>query len=143
MIVKLLRILPLVSVPLATVLATPLEIDPKTGQYRDLSYAALTEEGLSAEERTRLFGGETIHYGELTDGERLTAQGELEGLLEMINGELVGNCRTNLHRWLMQQAADLPAACPACPQGLPPRPGLTAPPLLSQAPHLWPVRARC
>ena len=31
MIVKLLRILPLVSVPLATVLATPLEIDPKTG----------------------------------------------------------------------------------------------------------------
>ena len=108
--VNLFRILPLVFVPLAIALAAPLEIDPQTGQYRDLSYAALNEAGLSAEERTRLFGGETVHYGELTDGERSAAQKQLADLLGMINEALVGRCRTQLDRWLEQQATDLPAA---------------------------------
>ena len=57
-----------------------LTVDPETGQYEDLSYGALTDEGLSWEERTRLFGGETVHYGELTGVQRTTAEGELEGL---------------------------------------------------------------
>ncbi len=109
MIVNLLRILSLVSVSLAIAQAASLEIDSKTGQYRDLSYAALTEKGLSAEERTRLFGGETVHYGELTEKERFAARTELADMLGMINEELVEQCRTEIHRWLMQQAADLPA----------------------------------
>ena len=87
MTVNLLRILPLVCVPLAIAVAAPLEIDPNTGQYRDLSYAALAEEGLSPEERTRLFGGETIHYGELIDGERTAAQrtAELAALTDLLS----------------------------------------------------------
>ena len=44
-------------------------IDKNTGQYKDLSYDALTVEGLSWQDRTQLFGGETVDYGELTDAE--------------------------------------------------------------------------
>ena len=110
MIVNLLRILSLVSVSLAIAQGAPLQIDSKTGQYRDLSYEALTETGLSAEERSRLFGGETVHYGELTDRERFAARKELSEMLGMINDGLVEQCRTEIHRWLVQQAADLPAA---------------------------------
>ena len=47
----------------------PLVVDKTAGHSRDLSYEALTDEGLSWETRTRLFGGETVHYGELTDGQ--------------------------------------------------------------------------
>ncbi|MHC4481419.1 MAG: hypothetical protein ACYS1C_10700, partial [Planctomycetota bacterium] len=34
--------------------AGPLVIDRETGQYKDLAYKALSDEGLSWEERTRL-----------------------------------------------------------------------------------------
>ena len=39
--------------------------DKEIGHYKDLSYEALSDEGLSWEERTRLFGGETAHYGSI------------------------------------------------------------------------------
>ena len=62
----------------------PLIIDKNTGQYKDLSYDALTDEGLSWQDRTQLFGGETVDYGELTDAERTKKQNELKTLLARI-----------------------------------------------------------
>ena len=62
----------------------PLIIDKNTGQYKDLSYDALTDEGLSWQDRTQLFGGETVDYGELTDAERTKKQSELKTLLARI-----------------------------------------------------------
>ena len=41
--------------------------DTKLGHYKDLSYEALSDKGLPWKERTQLFGGETVHYGGLTD----------------------------------------------------------------------------
>ena len=62
----------------------PLIIDKNTGQYKDLSYDTLTDEGLSWQDRTQLFGGETVHYSELTDAERTKKQNELKTLLARI-----------------------------------------------------------
>ena len=62
----------------------PLIIDKNTGQYKDLSYDALTDEGLSCQARTQLFGGETVDYSELTDAERTKKQNELKTLLARI-----------------------------------------------------------
>ena len=62
----------------------PLIIDKNTGQYKDLSYDALTDEGLSWQDRTQLFGGETVDYDELTDAERTKKQNELKTLLASI-----------------------------------------------------------
>ena len=62
----------------------PLVIDKNTGHYKDLSYDALTDEGLSWQDRTQLFGGETVDYGELTDAERTKKQNELKTLLARI-----------------------------------------------------------
>lgn len=90
--------------------AESLTVDPRTGQYRDLSYEALTDKGLSWEERTRLFGGETVHYGELTAGQRMEAGRELEDLRKKINRELFETCDTEIRWWLDQQAKDLPPA---------------------------------
>ena len=56
----------------------PLVFDEKIGHYRDLSYQVLTDEGLSWTQRTSLFGGETVHYGELSDGERVAKEMELK-----------------------------------------------------------------
>ena len=83
--------------------AEPLSIDRETGQYRDLSYSALTDEGLSWEERTRLFGGTTVHYGELTDEQRQATQRELAALLKKIDRPLVARCSREISQWLDQQ----------------------------------------
>ncbi|MEE3368919.1 MAG: hypothetical protein VX346_06210, partial [Planctomycetota bacterium] len=90
--------------------AKPLAIDKETGQYRDLSYKALTDEGLSWEEHTRLFGGTTVHYGELTDEQRRATQRELAALLKKIDRPLVARCSREISQWLDQQAQDLPTA---------------------------------
>jgi len=87
-----------------------LVIDKETGQYKDLSYEALSDEGLSWEERTRLFGGETVHYGELTDEQRKAREKELDELLAKIDTNLVNQCEINIRQWLDQQAKDLPPA---------------------------------
>ncbi|MEE2706629.1 MAG: pectate lyase [Planctomycetota bacterium] len=87
-----------------------LVIDKETGQYKDLSYEALTDEGLSWEERTRLFGGETVHYGELTDERRKAQQQELDGLRKKIDRKLVAKCEADIRKWLDEQAKDLSAA---------------------------------
>ena len=55
--------------------------DQKIGQYKDLSYDALSEKGITWKERVQLFGGETVHYETLTDRERLDKQKELKELL--------------------------------------------------------------
>jgi hypothetical protein len=105
--------LPLTLVMLAGLVASAagqLVIDTKTGQYKDLSYEALTDEGLSPEEKTRLFGGETVHYGELSDLQRETTERELAGLRKQIDRKLVANCEGDIRKWLDQQAQDLPAA---------------------------------
>jgi hypothetical protein len=43
----------------------PMVFDKKIGYYKDMSYEALSDEGLSWEQRTRLFGGDTATYGPL------------------------------------------------------------------------------
>ena len=85
---------------LASQAKAQLVIDKKTGQYKDLSYEALSDEGLSWEERTRLFGGETVHYGELTDEQRKAKQQELDGLLKRIDRKLVASCEADIRKWL-------------------------------------------
>ena len=47
-----------------------LVFDAKLGHYKDLSYEALSDKGLPWKERTQLFGGDTLHYGGLTDTQR-------------------------------------------------------------------------
>ena len=61
-----------------------LKIDARTGQYRDLSYDALSDKGLTWKERAQLFGGETIHYSDLTDRQRQEKQQQLDELLRAI-----------------------------------------------------------
>ena len=63
----------------------PLVFDEKIGHYKDLSYEALSDEGLSWKERVKLFGGETVHYAELTDDERTAKEAELAELLRRIS----------------------------------------------------------
>jgi len=89
----------------ATAHADPMELDKETGQYKDMSYEALSDEGLSWKERTRLFGGETATYGELTDAQREAKQKELKELLAKINMDLVNKCEADLRAWLGDQAA--------------------------------------
>ncbi|MEE2642240.1 MAG: pectate lyase [Planctomycetota bacterium] len=86
----------------------PLEIDPATGQYRDLSYEALSMEGLSWEERTRLFGGETIHYENLGPVQRRTASRQLAELRKRLDRELAARCEKEVRDWLDRQVPDLP-----------------------------------
>ena len=62
-----------------------LVLDTETGHYKDLSYEALSDEGLSREERVRLFGGETVHYAQLTDEERAAKEAELAELRRRIS----------------------------------------------------------
>jgi len=97
----------------------PLVFDEKIGHYKDLSYEALSDEGLSWEHRTALFGGETVHYGELTDEQRTAKGKELEALLARINTRetnpwadpnLVARVETEIRKWLDQQTQQIPAA---------------------------------
>ena len=70
-----------------------LVFDTKLGHYKDLSYEALSDKGLPWKERTQLFGGDTLHYGGLTDTQRLAKQRELERLFQTVAellGELLG-----------------------------------------------------
>ena len=62
----------------------PLVIDKEIGQYKNLSYEALTDEGLSWQDRAQLFGGDTVNYGELTIEERTAKENELKTLLARI-----------------------------------------------------------
>ena len=61
-----------------------LKIDAKTGLYKDLSYEALSDKGLTWKERALFFGGETIHYSDLTDRQRQEKQQQLDVLLRTI-----------------------------------------------------------
>ena len=88
----------------------PMVLDKKTGHYKDMSYEALSDEGLSWEEKTRLFGGETASYGPLTAKQRKAKQKELQELLAKIDTKLVEKCEADIRKWLDQQARDLPPA---------------------------------
>jgi len=90
--------------------AKPLVFDAKIGYYKDLSYEALTDKGLSATERARLFGGETVHYGALTAKQRAAKEKELTALLAKLNRDLTNKCEADIRKWLDQQAKALPAA---------------------------------
>jgi len=83
----------------------PLVFDKETGHYKDLSYEALSDEGLSWEQRTRLFGGQTVHYGELTDAQRKVKEKELADLLKKIDMKLVNGCEADIRKWLDERAA--------------------------------------
>jgi hypothetical protein len=82
----LLACLPLVA---TSALAAPMVLDEETGHYKDMSYEALSDEGLSWEEKTRIFGGETATYGPLTDEQRAAKRKELDELLAKINMQSV------------------------------------------------------
>jgi len=94
----------------ATARAKPLVFDKQIGHYKDLSYEALSDEGLSWEERTCLFGGDTVHYAELTDEQRKAKEKELQELLAKIDMKLLERCETEIRTWLDRQARNLPAA---------------------------------
>ena len=80
--------------------AEPMVFDKKIGHYKDLSYKALSDEGLPWEEKTRLFGGETATYGPLTDAQRKAKQAELKELLAKIDTKLVKQCDADIRGWL-------------------------------------------
>ena len=80
-------------------------LDKATGHYKDMSYETLSDEGLSWEQRTRIFGGETAGYGPLTAEQRKAKQKELEGLLAKIDMKLVNKCEADIRKWLDQRAA--------------------------------------
>ena len=90
--------------------ADPLVLDKKSGHYKDLSYEALSDEGLSLEQRSWLFGGETVHYGPLTDAQRKAKKKELQALLAKIDVKLVAKCKTGIRTWLDGQAKAIPPA---------------------------------
>ena len=84
----------------ATAQAEPMVFDKKIGHYKDMSYEALSDEGLSWEQRTRIFGGETATYGPLTAAERKAKQKELKDLLAKIDMKLVNQCEADIRAWL-------------------------------------------
>ncbi|NQT92033.1 MAG: hypothetical protein HQ559_04665, partial [Lentisphaerae bacterium] len=83
----------------------PMVMDKETGHYKDMSYEALSDAGLSWEQRTRLFGGETATYGELTKKQRKAKKKELKKLLAKIDMDLVKKCEADVRAWLDDQAA--------------------------------------
>ena len=94
-----------------------LKIDSRTGQYKDLSYDALNDKGLSWKERAQLFGGETVHYAALSDGQRQKKQAELQALLQAIkiretsnwaDPGLAKNVEGEILAWLNAQIDILP-----------------------------------
>ena len=97
--------------------AAILEIDARTGQYKDLSYDALNDKGLTWKERAQLFGGETVHYASLTDRQRQEKQNELQALLRAINVRessnwadpgLAKSVEEEIVHWLNSQIEDVP-----------------------------------
>jgi len=85
--------------------AAPMVFDEKIGHYKDMSYEALSDKGLSWEEKTRLFGGKTATYGELTERQREAKQRELRQLLAKIDTKLVEKCEADVRAWLDKRAA--------------------------------------
>ncbi len=90
--------------------SSPLVFDEKIGCYKDLSYEALTDEGLTRQERMRLFGGETVHYEELTAKQRAAKEIELSLLLPNLNMDLANKCEADIRKWLDRQVKELPGA---------------------------------
>ena len=97
----------------------PLVFDEKIGHYTDLSCEALSDEGLSWKERVKLFGGETVHYAELTDEERAAKEAELAEMLRRIgiadrmvhpNLNDAERVETAVRTWLDSQMKQIPAA---------------------------------
>jgi hypothetical protein len=97
----------------------PLVFDEKIGHYKDLSYEALSDEGLSWEERVKLFGGETVHYVELSDEERAAKEAELAEMLRRIgiadrmvhpNLNDAERVETAVRTWLDAQMQQIPEA---------------------------------
>jgi len=84
----------------------PMVFDEEIGHYKDMSYEALSDEGLSWEQRTRIFGGETATYGPLTAEQRKARQEELKELLAKIDMKLVNKCEADIRAWLDAQAAE-------------------------------------
>jgi len=62
----------------------PLIFDQKIGHYRDVFYGALGYEDVTWQQRTGLFGGESVHSGELTDEERKIKENRIEAMLATI-----------------------------------------------------------
>lgn len=92
-----------------------LVFDEELGHYKDLSYAALSEEGLTWEQRASLFGGETAHYQELSDLEREQKTAELQKLLATIDEresqtwadpKLLSRVEKEVLTWLDQQTTN-------------------------------------
>jgi hypothetical protein len=88
--------------------AAPLVFDKEIGHYKDLAYRALSDEGLSWEQRTRLFGGDTIHYTDLSKIERKRKTQELDNLLAKFDDRLVAQCDNAVRGWLDKQIENLP-----------------------------------
>ena len=94
-----------------------LAYDAELGHYKDLSYEVLSDKGLEWKERAKLFGGETVHYGHLTDSQRLTKRNELEKLLAMIkmremnawaDPKLAERVEAEILTWLDAQILNIP-----------------------------------
>ena len=91
--------------------------DAKIGHYKDLSYDALSEKGLTWKDRSQLFGGDTVHYESLTDRQRIEKQEELKELLLAIKIRETSNwadlgladrVEAEILNWLDAQVADVP-----------------------------------
>jgi len=94
-----------------------LVFDAKLGHYKDLSYEELSDKGLPWKERAQLFGGETVHYGELKNMQRLSKRMELEELLATIemretsawaDPKLAERVEAEILTWLDAQIQNIP-----------------------------------
>ena len=101
----LLAVIALQAGPGVTAQAEPMVLDKETGHYKDMSYKALSDEGLSWEEKTRIFGGDTATYGPLPAEQRKAKQKELKELLAKIDMKLVNKCEAEVRAWLDKRAA--------------------------------------
>ena len=94
-----------------------LVFDVKLGHYKDLSYEALSDKRLPWKERTQLFGGETVHYGGLTDTQRLPSGGNSKCFWQQsrcaktsnwADPKLAERVETEIHTWLDAQIQNVP-----------------------------------
>jgi len=83
----------------------PMVMDKATGHFKDMSADALSDTGLSWEQRTRIFGGDTATYGPLTAEQRKAKQKELKERLAKIDMKLVEKCEADMREWLDIQIA--------------------------------------